>query len=796
MRRGRLPEGAVCALLASGAACAPSLPPDVLRLADVFEAERVAGPAAPAGAIPPRTEWRFDGPPPSLKEPALQATRGFRANAGVQELRVREGRLEGRTSSGNGVLLVERTRGLDDPDLLHAIEVRARVSAGKNLAVQTRAGPIDLAKVVNPFAGAPITTFTTPVLAGDRFETYRIVVTSSLSGARIRSVLLRPTDAAGARFELESLRLVFRRERLAELPAGVSWQGLNDVYQETIVTRAPQAARFPVTLPRRPALDVSLGTPEDGPLTFRIGISRGGEREDVLLEETLTTPHRWVKRRVDLSAHAGRKAVVSLSLRSERPGAVGFWGAPTLRRLRTASRGPQGVILIQGDTLRVDHLDAYGYGRPTAPTLKRLAERGVLFKNALAQTGWTKASASSVMTSLYPTSHGVHRIPDRLPASANTLAESFRAAGYATLGLSSVAFTGRLTNLHQGYDELHEVGSLSAELGPYVSKTARPYVDRLLAWLEARPETPFFVYLHVFDPHSPYEPRPPYNTLWADAARRDRHLDEEERLKAVIGDPFLAERGMATREEMRKAGIDPEEHLRQHRDWYDGSIRGMDDELARLLERLGALGVADRTLLAFLADHGEEFQDHGRMWHGHSVYGEMIRVPLLFAGPGVTAQPPRAEVVQLIDVMPTLLESSGVAAPPGLQGQSLLPLLTSGRGGAFVPRPAIAEKNPMADTGFPNAAESFAIVDGGYKLIHNVVRPADKPEHELYAFLDDPLDQRDLARERPEIVARLAQALAAWKRAALAARLRPDAEAGEGMSSEQLEKLRALGYVQ
>lgn len=184
------------------------------------------------------------------------------------------------------------------------------------------------------------------------------------------------------------------------------------------------------------------------------------------------------------------------------------------------------------------------------------------------------------------------------------------------------------------------------------------------------------------------------------------------------------------------------------------------------------------------------------MWHGQSVYGEMIRVPLVFSGPGIDAQPPRDEVVQLIDVMPTLLDASGLAAPAGMQGLSLMPLLTRGRSGAWTPRPAIAEKNALADAGFPNAAESVAIVDGEWKLVHNLVRPADKPEHELFAFLKDPLDQKDLARDHPEVVARLAQALDAWKRGARQARLKNDAEQTEGMTSEQLEKLRSLGYVQ
>jgi arylsulfatase A-like enzyme len=797
MAPGRL-RGVVYALVPALAvvACSRNAPPDTQRLADSFDARRVSGSAPGPAAPPARTEWRFDGTPAMGLAADVAATRGWRGNAGVAGLAVRNQHLEGRTTQRVAILAVARPAGPGDADQVHAIEVRARISAGTQLAVATRpAGPLDLTKVTRETERGGPWTMTSPILPGERVETYTLRVPGSLSGLRVGHVLVWPSDAPGASFDVESVRLIFRREHLAGFPSGVSWQGLADVYQETIVTRAPETVRFETRLPDRPALDLALGTPEDGPLTFRMSVARAGGAATQLLEHTLTTPHRWERRRVDLSAFAGAPVSLSLSLSSEHPGAVGFWGAPTVRRLGTVAGRPQGVILVQGDTLRIDHLDAYGYSRPTAPTLRGLAERGVLFKNALSQTGWTKASVSSVMTSLYPTSHGVHQIPDRLPASAETLAESFRTAGYATVAFSSVAFSGRLTNLHQGFDELHEAESLPDRSGLYVSKTARPYVDRLADWLEQHRDTPFFVYLHLFDPHSPYEPRPPYNTMWADAAQREAHLEQEERLKKVIGDPFLAERGMATPEEMRKAGIDPEAHLEHHKAWYDGSIRGMDDELARLLERLRSLGLEQRTLMAFFADHGEELHDHGRMWHGQSVYGEMIRVPLILSGPGVVAQPPRDETVQLIDLMPTLLESSGIPIPQAAQGHSLRPLLSNGQSGKWTPRPAVAEKQPMGSPDFPSAAVSYAIVDSPWKLIHNVVRPPGKPEFELYEFLRDPRDQTDLAAQHPEVVARLAKALESWRSAARAARLAPDSSAAAGLTTEQLEKLRSLGYV-
>jgi arylsulfatase A-like enzyme len=243
--------------------------------------------------------------------------------------------------------------------------------------------------------------------------------------------------------------------------------------------------------------------------------------------------------------------------------------------------------------------------------------------------------------------------------------------------------------------------------------------------------------------------------------------------------------------------------VKHDRDWYDGSIRGMDAEIARLLERLRSLGLADRTLVVFTGDHGEEFLEHGRMFHGQSTYGELANVPLLFWGPGIVAKGPAVDVtVQSIDIMPTLLEISRLPAPEGMQGRSLVPLLAGpageARGGPG--RSAIVEKAATkGDVGGappPRDTESFAVVSAGWKLVHNVKRPAGSPEHELYDHARDPLNLHDVAKDNPEIVQRLAKELDAWHGMANAVRLKADAAAAETLSQEELERLRALGYVQ
>jgi len=818
---GPLPARAVLlvgAVLAT--ACTRRAPePRAVRLGDVFDAKRVEGSPREAADPVPRTEWRFDGLPPSPRATAptgvapapapnagppatFAATRGWQAGPGISGLAIRDGLLVGRTTTAFPILRIERTAGLENPDQLHAVEVRMRVSGGANLAVITRPSPTVDAALEVALAGRLPWTATSPLIAGSAIQTYTIRPPAPLSGNRIRHLLIRPTDAAGADFAIESVRLVFRREQLSSVKSGLSWQGLRDVFRETLVTRSPEVVHFPVTLPSRPTLDLSVGSPEDEPVTFKVTVQRGKD-EEAVMTHTVTSPHRWERRTVDLARFAGREVTLSLSASAAKSGTLAFWGAPAVRQRVDARAGgpPQVVLLIQGDTLRSDHLDAYGYERQTAPTLTRMAGEGALFRHAITQTGWTKAAVPSILASLYPTTHGVHRIPDRLSASATTIAEVYRQAGYATVSFSSASFTGQLTNLHQGFEELHESESTVGRAGPKGSKTSREYVDRLVEWLDGHRDVPVFVYLHFFDPHSPYEPNRPYDTMWADAKGREEYERQLEVLKkGAVSDAFLAQRGMATREELVKAGLDPETFLRFSKDWYDGSIRGMDTEIARLVERVDGLGLRERSVVAFYADHGEEFHDHGRMWHGQSVYGEMIRVPLILWAPGrVPGGLKVEEPVQLVDVMPTLLEMSGLRAPEGVQGRSLQPLLRGAgatpASGAWSRRPIFAEKQPLSDTDHPNATEAYAIMEGKWKLIENVVRPPEKPEFELFDFYADPLDQINLASGHPDVVAKMAKELAAWREWAKAARPKADSEATKGMSAEQLEQLRSLGYI-
>jgi arylsulfatase A-like enzyme len=387
------------------------------------------------------------------------------------------------------------------------------------------------------------------------------------------------------------------------------------------------------------------------------------------------------------------------------------------------------------------------------------------------------------------------------------MAEVYRDAGYATLSMSSILFTGKFTNLHRGFEEVHEDTSLPDRES---SKTARIYVDRLLPWLEAHRDVPFFVFLHVSDPHDPYRPYPPYDTLWADPAKREEHERQNKEVRKFVSAPLLKAFGMPTREELVKAGFDADAYVDYDRDWYDGSIRAMDAEIGRLVERLRGLGLDRKTLLVFTGDHGEEFLEHGRTFHGQSVYGELDTLPLVFWGPGrVPAGSTVDRTVETIDIMPTLLEISHLKSPPQAQGRSFLSLLASGRGGetsdvradasGWIDRPAITEKavttEPMGAPP-PQDTESTSIVAGRWKLIHNTRRPEGKPEFELYDHEKDPLDGSDVAAAHPEVVQDLARKLESWRKMTAAAKVKPDAETAKTLSKEELERLRSLGYIQ
>jgi arylsulfatase A-like enzyme len=775
--------------------------PAVVRLAEAFAPEMIEDPAAVVE--PGRSEWLLGD---------LREGWTWRAPVGVAGAAVAGGGLTGAVAMPRPVVELAAPAALGGDDHLYAIEVRLRVSGGETLHL-TALG--DDGPPAEAFAGeAPPFALSTPLVPGAEPHTYRIelpraMVLGPFAGREVRRVVLRPSDLPGAEFALESVRLVFHREHLATVPSGLGWHDLADVWRETLVSRSGETLRIPVRVPAsRPVLDLAVGTPVDAPTRFAVEVAAGGEEPRRVLRRTITQQERWEDERVDLSPWAGREVELVLRADSEAPGAVALWGSAAVRArgvgpAAPGAAAPQGVILVIADTLRRDHLDAWGYGRETAPTLSRLAAEGVRFDDTVAQAVWTKVSVPSILSGIYPTSHGIVDFTDRLPAAATTLAEAFQAAGYATLATSAWAFTGQLTNLHQGVEVLYEGGSVELPEGASGTKTARFFVDQVLDFVERHREQPFLAVIHTGDPHSPYEPLGRYADLWTEPGGKQRHREMLDKVLPEIELDFFRRFELPTRADLERTGLDVAWWRDHEIGWYDGSIRGLDAEVARLVDRLDHLGLTDKVVLALVSDHGEEFFEHGVNWHGLNLYGHQTDVPFVLWGPGfvpsgVVVEPP----VGLVDVLPTLVALAGIERPELTQGRDLLPLVeavAAGRPpaeGGFRIEPVFSERTSVSiDRGFPpdTIQTSWAVLTDRWRLIRNPDPPEGRPEWELYDRRADSLSLEDVAGEHPEVVAELSSTLARWREWVEERKLAEESTAG--LSAAELDRLRSLGYI-
>jgi hypothetical protein len=336
-------------------------------------------------------------------------------------------------------------------------------------------------------------------------------------------------------------------------------------------------------------------------------------------------------------------------------------GAAALQR-DTAAPSPAGarahppidnVVLISIDSLRADHLGSYGYPRATSPTLDALAAQGVRFSHAVSATSWTLPSHMSMLTGRYPLAHGVLEDTDRLPDGIPTLAESLQGAGISTGGIVSMQFVGSSYGFGRGFDYYddhtipakNEVDALRDEPAPKVEELA-------LRFLGDHQQRRFFLFLHFWDVHYDYVPPPPYDTMFDPTYRG-----------SVTGENFLD--NPAVYKGMPAADL---AHLLA---LYDGEIRWVDDHIAHIVAALDALGLADRTAIIVTADHGDEFFEHGFKGHRRTLYDEVVHVPLIMRIPG-QASAVVDTPVSLVDLMPTILELTGVPAPAGLDGTSVM----------------------------------------------------------------------------------------------------------------------------
>ena len=408
-----------------------------------------------------------------------------------------------------------------------------------------------------------------------------------------------------------------------------------------------------------------------------------------------------------------------------------------------APDGAPNVLLVSIDTLRADHLGLYGYAPPTSPELDRFAETAVVFDAAQASASWTLPGLASIFSSTYTSTNGTWNFATRLDDSFTTMTEALLANGYDTACVVSHIYCTPSYGLTQGFVHIDD-GLATPEVDPDLVTTSHQISDRGIEFMErkeAAPDgKPWFLWLHYFDPHGTYMPQEGYTELFTE------------------GDGAPNELAL-----------------------YDGEIAYTDHHVGRVFDALDELGLAGNTVVIVVADHGEEFFDHGGHDHGHALYAELIRVPLLIRAPGIA---PRrvGEVVRTVDLFPTVMDLAGLAweTPEGRSVRAAM------NGAALAPEPALSEVrlNPMH--------EFESVIDGRYKLI----RRHDPQRVQLYDLEEDPGEKVNLKGERLELLEEMTRKLdalmeeAAEKAAAFQQGVRGD------LTADDVDALSKLGYVE
>ncbi|MBZ5590838.1 MAG: sulfatase-like hydrolase/transferase [Acidobacteriia bacterium] len=363
----------------------------------------------------------------------------------------------------------------------------------------------------------------------------------------------------------------------------------------------------------------------------------------------------------------------------KRPEAASTGASPTLH--------PLNVLVVTVDTLRADHLHCYGYSKIETPNLDAIAQNGVLFENAVTQTPLTPPSHASMFTGLNPTAHHVRDTGGFvLEPSSTTLATLLQQQGWDTAAFVSSAVLKRLFGLNQGFavydDQLPKPGK-GHEFLEDAERRAGDTVDRAINWLGAQSGKPFLLWVHVYDPHVPYDPPAPFRETYKDRP-------------------------------------------------YDGEIAYADRELGRLFDAVSKKSPADKTVIAVLSDHGEGLGEHGEFSHGVFLYDSTLRIAFLLSGPGVPAGMRIRPQARTIDLLPTILDLMGGQAPAAVQGVSLRPYFNGKDAAAPV---------SYAETLFPKInmgwAELRALRTNHWKYIL-------APKPELYDLSQDPAETHNV----------------------------------------------------
>lgn len=418
------------------------------------------------------------------------------------------------------------------------------------------------------------------------------------------------------------------------------------------------------------------------------------------------------------------------------------------------SKDRPNIIFIVIDTLRADYLPTYGHKINTAPYMDSLAREGVVFERAIAPSTWTKTSMASVVTSLGPATHGVRRVNDMLPGQLTTIAEGLSANDYQTIGVNANPWLQSMFGFDVGFDKYESIPMRLHFYYPVWAINARAF-----ALMEnVSSEKPFFLYLHLMDPHSPYVPAPPY---YSAPPLEVPGLE-------VVTNAELERR-------FRQDGLTRPEVLKRVIEFYEGEIKTADAGIKQLYGELQKNGFLENSVIIITSDHGEEFLEHGQVEHGKNFYPETYEVPLIFHAPGRLPAGKRiSNQVRLIDIAPTIFELANIRVPEAFEGKSLLPMNDQ----------AITSRIATGAVGLNDSIPDLdytTVVSENYLYI----REKNNNKVQFYDLKKDPAALNDLGTSHPK--------------AALFGRLE---DSGNAKSSQQTEldaetirQLESLGYL-
>lgn len=422
---------------------------------------------------------------------------------------------------------------------------------------------------------------------------------------------------------------------------------------------------------------------------------------------------------------------------------------------------PPSVILISVDTLRPDHLGCYGYEHKTSPSVDAFAGESMLFSRCFAQAPTTRPSCGTIVSGYYPHELKIFDNSDNLPPPVVTVAERLRDEGYRTIGVVSNFVLRRGGGFEQGFDYYDDKMDDLELVRGIPERIAEKTTDMAISLLRLHHRNRFFLWIHYQDPHGPYTPRPPFDTMFAGGSDGDRELSINETVSGMGGIPSY----------QALDGIRSYNHYVAR---YDGEIRYFDEHFGRLVGELKALDLYDNTLIIFTADHGEGMGEHDYYFaHGEYVYNSLVHVPLLIRH-GAKEAGIRDDFAQLADIVPTILGAAGITTNGTLHGSDLLKGSPGGR-------PILSE--------MPG---KYSIIEDGLKLVHHT----EANEYFLFDIGSDPGEKNNLLDD-----AAYADRLSSMA-AVLVERLRQDVLGNkvrrntQRLTRDEREKLKALGYVQ